>query len=282
VLLDSAGVIKECEEVDALCLMGDSGEICWRNIRRYGDDVKRAAARLGATVGVDSEALEIVTDDDAFAVTFEGGRVTRWASEAAFNAGLAVEPTLAEWLPEWDELGDRQRTALIAEMRALLKPGPACDAGFEEDENVRIARDGAVDVLSTPSPRGPNRVVCRIPPDRLSRTIERVSQGRFWVDGMVATARYGVRKPFREAYPVDGAPRVGGGSGSGENVLHRIECLTTGFGRVVDERSPQSAIDETHCTPAHCARFGRTAGADRCEPAVRGVQYRSCEREPRD
>jgi len=134
-LLRSAGVVEECD--DDLCLTGEFEDVRWRRIRRFRADDERAATQLAAVIDVDPDALEFVEDDDRFGVTFEGDRIAQWASDAAFYADLATEPTLSEWLPDWDGLSDRQRTELLAGMRAFLEECPACDADLAQVEDVR-------------------------------------------------------------------------------------------------------------------------------------------------
>ncbi|MEF8812489.1 MAG: hypothetical protein V5A55_01550 [Halovenus sp.] len=137
-LLLTAGVVVECDDVDDLCLTDEFSEVWWRRIRRFRSDSERAAAQLGAVVDVDPDALDFVEAEDGnFAVTLEGDIIARWSSDAAFYADLAAEPTLSEWLPDWEGLTDRQRTDLLAGMRAFLETCPACDADLEPVEDVR-------------------------------------------------------------------------------------------------------------------------------------------------
>jgi len=136
-LLLAAGVVEECADVDDLCLTDEFDEVWWRRIRTFRDDSDRAATQLAAVLDVDPDALDFVETDGNFAVTFEGDIIARWVSDAAFYADLAAEPTLAEWLSDWDGLGDRQRTELLAGMRAFLGTCPACEAALEPVEDVR-------------------------------------------------------------------------------------------------------------------------------------------------
>lgn len=136
-LLLSAGVVRECEDDDDLCLTERFAETWWRRIYRFREDEERAANQLAAAVDVDPTVLEFTREDDYFGVTYEGDLIARWSSDAAFYADLAAEPTLAEWVPEWPELGDRRRTELLAGMRAFLEECPACDADLEQVEDVR-------------------------------------------------------------------------------------------------------------------------------------------------
>lgn len=136
-LLRSAGVVEECETEDDLCLTEDFSDVWWRRIRRFRDDRDRAASQLAAVVDVDPEGLEFDIIDDEFAVTYQGDQVAHWASAAGFYADLAVEPTLAEYISEFEALSDQQRTEMIGGMRVFLEKCPACDGGLSEIETVQ-------------------------------------------------------------------------------------------------------------------------------------------------
>ena len=136
-LLRSAGVVEDCTGEDDLCLTGQFGEDWWGRIRQFRADDERAAAQLAAVLDVDPEAIEFVEDQHNFGVTYQGELAAQWDSDATFYADLAAEPTLAEWLPEWDGLDDQTRTELLAGMRAFLEQCPACDAELDQVENVR-------------------------------------------------------------------------------------------------------------------------------------------------
>lgn len=136
-LLVTNGIVEECEDVDDLCLTEAFSEVWWRRIRQFREDEERAANQLAAVVDVDPDALAFAEDGGTFSVTFEGDLIAQWPSDAAFYADLAAEPTLAEWLPNWEGLGDRGRTELLAGMRAFLEECPACDADLEQVEDVR-------------------------------------------------------------------------------------------------------------------------------------------------
>lgn len=136
-LLLDAGVVEECEDGDDLCLTGTFEEVWWRRIRAFREDETRATEQLAAVIQVDPDDLAFVSKEGTFGVTLEGDLIAKWVSDAAFYADLASEPTLSEWLPEWEELGDRRRTELLAGMRAFLEECPACETELEQVEDVR-------------------------------------------------------------------------------------------------------------------------------------------------
>ena len=136
-LLRSADVVEDCPHEDDLCLTDEFREVWWRRIRRFRGDKDRAVAQLATVLGVDPDELKFVDGTDQFGVEFTGDLIGQWDSDAAFYADLAAEPTLAEWLPEWEELDNQTRTELLAGMRAFLAACPACNAELDQVENVR-------------------------------------------------------------------------------------------------------------------------------------------------
>ena len=135
-LLVGGGIVEEDPVEDDLRMTERFGDVWWRRMRRFREDDEAAKTQLAAVLEIDPADLAF-ENDDRFVVTFEGDRIARWDSDAAFYADLAVEPTLKEWLDDWERLGDRRRTELIAGMRAFLESCPACEADVEQIENVR-------------------------------------------------------------------------------------------------------------------------------------------------
>jgi len=136
-LLRSATVVEADPAADDLRLTEEFSDVWWRRIRQFRADDGRAADHLAAVLDVDPTALSFVEEDGGFGVTYEKDLIAEWTSDAAFYADLAAEPTLAEWLDEWEALGDRRRTTLLAGLRAFLERCPACEADLEQVENVR-------------------------------------------------------------------------------------------------------------------------------------------------
>jgi len=135
-MLRSNSVVDDDPDTDDLRLTAEFRGAWWRRIRRFREDDEAAKRRLAAVLDLDPELLGF-ENDDRFVVTLDGDRISRWDSDAAFYADLAVEPTLREWLPDWEGLGDRRRTELIAGMRAFLESCPACETTLTQVENVR-------------------------------------------------------------------------------------------------------------------------------------------------
>lgn len=134
-LLLSTGAVEECVEEDDLCLTETFERAWWRRIGQVRDE-ERAVDRLAAILELDPDELAIGEQNGRFDITYEDQRIGGWISRAAFLADLAVEPTLAEWVPEWESLDNRQRTKLIASMRVFLEECPSCEATLEPVENT--------------------------------------------------------------------------------------------------------------------------------------------------
>lgn len=135
-LLRSTDVVEDDSDANDLKLTERFRDVWWRRIRRFRGDDETAKNRLTAVLDIDPDELAF-ENTDRFVVTFERDRISRWDSDAAFYADLAVEPTLREWLPNWEALGDRRRTELIAGMQAFLESCPACEAELTPVESVR-------------------------------------------------------------------------------------------------------------------------------------------------
>lgn len=139
-LLRSVGVVETdpTPDTDDLQLTDTFYDDWWRRIRRLRDE-EDATEQLAEILEVDSDSLSIeaVGDTGRVTVSYDDRTIAHWISEAALYADLAVEPTLREWLPQWDELDDDQRTNLIAGLRPFLEECPRCEADLETVENVR-------------------------------------------------------------------------------------------------------------------------------------------------
>lgn len=133
----AAGVIEPCPDEEDLCLAPVFREQWWRRIGQCRD-TETARTRLAAAIEVEPRLLSF--DDSGgegeFTVSYEGDAIARWSSRGAFLADLAADPTLGEWLKDWDELPDRTRTELLVRLRALLTECPACDRELEQNVNT--------------------------------------------------------------------------------------------------------------------------------------------------
>lgn len=108
----------------------------WRQRMQSVRDTETAQTRLAATIDVDPEQLTFDDQSSQFVVRHDGDYAGRWISEAAFISDLALEPTLAEWIPQWDELTGQDRAELLVRVRVFLERCPVCDESLTEAEDV--------------------------------------------------------------------------------------------------------------------------------------------------
>ena len=136
-LLVDNGVVEEDPSVDDLRMTDTFQKVWWQRIRKFRGDDDAAKGQLAAVLDIDPDDLAFEVGERRFVVKYEGDQIAGWESDAAFYADLAVEPTLREWLSDWEGLGDRRRTELIGGMRAFFEECPSCEAELEQIENVR-------------------------------------------------------------------------------------------------------------------------------------------------
>lgn len=143
-LLLSEGVVEEMSGADDLQLTEEFEQAWYRRIERMGSG-DRAIRWLAAIHEVAPEDITVEDDGERFAVDIAGGPTREWPSEAAFIAGLVVEPTLGEWIPEseWEGLPGDTRRELSARLLLFLERCPVCDGDLEMAEDVE---DGSVHV----------------------------------------------------------------------------------------------------------------------------------------
>lgn len=134
-LLLVEGVVEECEDADDLCLTPEFEREWWNRIRQVRDR-ETALHRMAAIVEVNPDRLVLEETDSRFDVRIDGRRVGGWNSQAAVLADLAVEPTLGEWLSDWEQIDGENRTQLIASMRIFLERCPSCDGPLDSVEDT--------------------------------------------------------------------------------------------------------------------------------------------------
>lgn len=133
-LLGDVGIVEDCDDRDDLCLAEAFADVWWRRIRRVRES-DRARQQLAASLELDPDEL-VFHNGERFEVEVDGMRVAAWPSRAAFITDLATKPTLAEWLPTWDDLGDGERGELLASLRVFLDRCPECEGDLSSVEDV--------------------------------------------------------------------------------------------------------------------------------------------------
>ena len=154
----TAGIVEPCADEDDLCLDPAFREQWWRRIDQCRD-TGTARKRLAAAIEVDPQALTLDGAEadsrsrSGFTVSYDGDTIARWPSQGAFLADLAADPTLAEWMSDWNDLPDRSRTELLVRLRALLTECPACDRELQQNvESVSTCCGGGLRKVSIECP----------------------------------------------------------------------------------------------------------------------------------
>lgn len=130
-------VVEPCDDVDDLCLDDDFRTSWWERIELYRDDEPAAIDKLSEVLDLDPDEVIFEEQEPSFKVTYEGSNLGRWISASAFYADLGAEPTLREWIPEWDDLNERVRTETLAGLRVFLEACPICGGALTQEDEVR-------------------------------------------------------------------------------------------------------------------------------------------------
>lgn len=145
-LLESAGIVTECEDADEPCLTDDFRRSWRREMRRLGErDSNVALERLAAELDedVDADRLSATTESDRFAVSLDGTQLLRWNSRAAFVADVAAVAELRSRCA-WDALEEDVRSRILAVLRTFLSDCPLCETELTAVEDSADLCCGAV------------------------------------------------------------------------------------------------------------------------------------------
>lgn len=124
--LVDAGILREDRTRDDLRLTDAFREDWWTRVDRFRED-ERARSQLATVVGIDESELTLEPTAEEFVASHGDSELGEWPSRAAFVADLALQPTLAEWLPLWERIDPLSRGELLSRVRAFLETCPACD-----------------------------------------------------------------------------------------------------------------------------------------------------------
>lgn len=136
VLLERNDIIKECFDIDDVCLTDSFADDWWNRIEDLRSEVN-ATNELAAVLEVSPTDLDLEEGDNRFMVRHQGDDIGSWRSHAAFLADLAVTPLLEERLPNWNRFNERERSQLISMMRVFLESCPTCDGSVSAEESVK-------------------------------------------------------------------------------------------------------------------------------------------------
>lgn len=148
--LTSAGIVRECDEVDDLCLTDDYREAFRDQVDRLQDEHLQRE-RLSATLSVSPDEVRFEEHDGSFHVFVDDVRAGGWRSRAAFIADLASEHLLSTWLDrDWEALPAPDRTQLLVALRTFVETCPDCGGDVVPDEDVvrSCCRDDIVSVTT--------------------------------------------------------------------------------------------------------------------------------------
>lgn len=125
-VLERAGVVDQCPDVDDLCLVPSFERSWFERIETVRDaDLDRTA--IADLLGIDVEAMTIERFGDPVVARFDGRDVGQWPSRAAFLADAAAAETMPDWIDGWDDLAVDRKGHLLQATRAFLECCPACN-----------------------------------------------------------------------------------------------------------------------------------------------------------
>lgn len=134
-VLDRAGLITECENVDDLCLV-DAVREEWEAEM----DAVEAADReevLGQLFQTSPEDLTVQMKGGAIRVRGVGSHPPTWVSEEAMIADVAGDRLLEAHVPEWTDLSMAQRFTIIkGGLRIFVEQCPTCEGGVTLGEDT--------------------------------------------------------------------------------------------------------------------------------------------------
>lgn len=149
--LTSTGIIRECEDVDDLCLT----ESYRRAFHEQLDELAEASVqreRLAESLSVPAEDITFDESAGRLDVFVEDVRAGGWRSRAAFLADLANQRLLESRLGgRWEALSSGHRTQLLVALRTFVETCPVCGGDVVPDEDVvrTCCRDDVVSVTTT-------------------------------------------------------------------------------------------------------------------------------------
>ncbi|MFT4945697.1 MAG: hypothetical protein ACI9K3_001647 [Halovenus sp.] len=149
--LTSADIVRECRDVDDLCLTRSYREAFHEELDRVREEsVQRR--RLAASLSVPAEDIEFDESGTRLDVFVDDIRAGGWRSKAAFVTDLASEHLLSERLgARWENLPATERSQLLVALRSFVETCPACGGDVVPDEDVvrSCCRDDIVSVTTT-------------------------------------------------------------------------------------------------------------------------------------
>ena len=147
-LLVESSILTDDEQIDDLRLTEEFRQV-WRRRIDQLRDTDRAIMRMALVLELDPDDLSVEERDGEFRAFLRDTEIGEWPSESAFLADLALRPTLEEWLPLWDDLGDASRGELLARLRVFLEQCPVCDGELAPNEIPGATGGTAIELACT-------------------------------------------------------------------------------------------------------------------------------------
>jgi hypothetical protein len=140
-VLDAAGAVTECEDIDDLCL-ADVFRTAWydRIEELRGTDATRTT--LAAMLDLPPDDLDVEEHGGALVAMATDPnvgrrrRVGQWESSGAFLADMAGARVLEDRFPRWSDLPTADRGRVLSGLRVFLDACPSCGGPVEFGEET--------------------------------------------------------------------------------------------------------------------------------------------------
>lgn len=132
------GVIKECEDINDLCLTEEFNTE-WINKMEATDADTITSADIINTMGIDDEPVgefELISDGDAYRLQREERIIGQWPSAAAMLADVTGAQVLDDWHPSWTRIDAAQKGELLNGLRLFLETCPTTGGNIVAGEEV--------------------------------------------------------------------------------------------------------------------------------------------------
>ncbi len=148
--LTTAGIVRECEDEDDLCLT-DAYREAWNGELELLQDEDVQRIRLAASLSVPAEEIQFEESEGRLDIFVDDIRAGGWQSKAAFLADLGTQQLLPSWLEaDWESVSVRDRTQLLVALRTFVDTCPDCGGSVIADEDVlrSCCRDEIISVTT--------------------------------------------------------------------------------------------------------------------------------------
>lgn len=125
-VLFRADAIKECDEIDDLCLRDEFRTVWYEHIHELRDD-ETLKTVLRETLELDEGDLTIDGSGDPLIVRSHGEVIAGWNSRAAAIADFAGKQVLKSKSPDWNEFDITEQSEIARSLRTFLDLCPECD-----------------------------------------------------------------------------------------------------------------------------------------------------------